>query len=363
MASNINFIRGETKIKAYLRHPIDGNKTNDSAELVFKIDPKISITAQSITGKVNCLPKGLPAQQEITITNTGNYDIPAIELIMNVSSVAMPTQTFQIPLPVGVLQVDSSVQITFNDYIVPADPNYAVEIIAYMTCDSLTVHDIVNFNECADMFDLEVATITEPNGVKDTVGTLQEITVLLKNRSDMYPFANVDIIARIEDTTGAHIASIPVINDNIDRILDSDTAFFHTFNGKYTVPSNNKYVIRVYVNSMDNYPENDTATLLRETAPAKVGVKTIASFDFVLEQNIPNPADKATSIEYFIPESGEVVFNIHTVSGQLLYNEVIQSESGKQTIELNTEDFAAGVYLYSLEYKGQKLIKRMSVKK
>ena len=66
-------------------------------------------------------------------------------------------------------------------------------------------------------------------------------------------------------------------------------------------------------------------------------------------------------IEYSIPSSDEVVFKVQSVSGQVLYTQTIQSEAGKQIIELNTSDFAAGVYFYSMEYKGQKLVRRMSI--
>jgi len=84
---------------------------------------------------------------------------------------------------------------------------------------------------------------------------------------------------------------------------------------------------------------------------------------FALWQNTPNPAEGDTFIEYCIPVAGEVIFNINSVSGQVLYTQVIQSESGKHVIEVNTSDLAAGIYFYSIEYMGHKLVKRMSVKK
>jgi hypothetical protein len=232
-----------------------------------------------------------------------------------------------------------------------------------MSCDSVLVNDnSVSFNECADMDDLDLIAITKPNGLMDTVGTPQEISVIIKNWSDVNPFDNVDIFARIEDTNGVQIANTLTISENIDRINDGDTAFLYTFNNKYNVPDVYDYVIKVYISKRDNYQINDTITLPRKTTKV-VGIRTFASADFTLEQNIPNPTNSITRIAYTIPESGEITFKVHTMNGQLLYNKVIQSESGKQFIELNTEDFAAGVYLYSIEYKGQKLVKRMSVKK
>ncbi|MDR1180872.1 MAG: T9SS type A sorting domain-containing protein, partial [Bacteroidales bacterium] len=68
-----------------------------------------------------------------------------------------------------------------------------------------------------------------------------------------------------------------------------------------------------------------------------------------------------TRIEYNIPETGDVIFYVHSVSGQLLYSQTIEAASGKQSLELNTSSFAAGIYFYSIEYKGQRLVKRMIV--
>ncbi|MDR1183115.1 MAG: T9SS type A sorting domain-containing protein, partial [Bacteroidales bacterium] len=76
---------------------------------------------------------------------------------------------------------------------------------------------------------------------------------------------------------------------------------------------------------------------------------------------IPNPANSSTRINYSIPEAGEVIFHVHSVSGQLLYSQTIETVSGKQSIELNTSTFAAGIYFYSIEYKGQRLVKRMMI--
>jgi hypothetical protein len=93
-----------------------------------------------------------------------------------------------------------------------------------------------------------------------------------------------------------------------------------------------------------------------------VGIETWKDVEgFTLSQNIPNPANNRTRIDYSIPEAGEVIFNVHSVSGQLLYSQTIEANNGKQSLELNTSSFAAGIYFYSIEYKGQRLVKRMMI--
>jgi hypothetical protein len=144
------------------------------------------------------------------------------------------------------------------------------------------------------------------------------------------------------------------------QIIGASATVSHVFTRTYTVPNDSVYYLTVFVNSQDNYRDNDTLTTKRYTE--SVGIETLKGIGgFSLYQNIPNPANNRTHIDYSIPEVGEVVFNLHSVSGQLLYSRTIEATHGKQSIELNTSTFAAGIYFYSIEYKGQRLVKRMMI--
>ncbi len=83
---------------------------------------------------------------------------------------------------------------------------------------------------------------------------------------------------------------------------------------------------------------------------------------FTMEQNIPNPAKDKTIINYSVPQDGEIIFQIYSVSGQILYNKIENVPLGEHQIELNLSDYASGIYFYSMEYKGHRIVKRMSVK-
>jgi hypothetical protein len=80
-----------------------------------------------------------------------------------------------------------------------------------------------------------------------------------------------------------------------------------------------------------------------------------------MSQNIPNPSNGTTRIDYSLPTDGEVSFYVYTISGQELFNKVVETTSGKHSIELNTTSLASGIYFYSMEFKGQRSVKRMSV--
>ncbi|MBP7103088.1 MAG: T9SS type A sorting domain-containing protein, partial [Bacteroidales bacterium] len=80
-------------------------------------------------------------------------------------------------------------------------------------------------------------------------------------------------------------------------------------------------------------------------------------------QNIPNPVQALTSIPFSIPEDGTVRFTMMSVSGQVLYTEDIQAKSGSHIYDYNTMYLANGIYYYSMEYVGQKIVKKMTVQK
>jgi hypothetical protein len=89
--------------------------------------------------------------------------------------------------------------------------------------------------------------------------------------------------------------------------------------------------LRVYLNSLDIYPEDDTLsiicyTVIRDTTViVPPGINPIEGINgFFLGQNIPNPANNATLINYSVPEAGEVIFYVHSISGQLLYSKTIE---------------------------------------
>ena len=80
-------------------------------------------------------------------------------------------------------------------------------------------------------------------------------------------------------------------------------------------------------------------------------------------QNIPNPAQDNTLITYHIPEDGQVIFTVYSITGQTLHIEKQDARSGKNNIEFNTISLANGIYYYSMEYKGERLVKKITIRK
>lgn len=80
----------------------------------------------------------------------------------------------------------------------------------------------------------------------------------------------------------------------------------------------------------------------------------------VLGQNFPNPAKSKTEIVVDFKTS-EAVLRIYDVLGKKVEEIVVSSD--KKVITLDVSDYQEGIYLYSIEADGQKVTKRMTVRK
>ena len=72
--------------------------------------------------------------------------------------------------------------------------------------------------------------------------------------------------------------------------------------------------------------------------------------NFVLSQNYPNPFNPSTTIQYSIPESGNVSLQIFNTLGEEVANLVNEyQEPGIYKVNFNAENLSSGVYYYRLE--------------
>lgn len=82
------------------------------------------------------------------------------------------------------------------------------------------------------------------------------------------------------------------------------------------------------------------------------------SFDII--QNHPNPFSNGTNIGFYIPEEGNVKVKIYTIDGSVLLEKEQKFEKGRHTMGLTDDVFPGnGVYLYNIEYGGERKIKKM----
>ena len=356
--SGIDLASGQFITRAYLTKSIDNNPQNDVLSDTIAINPSISVRVEQLSDCVNTfVAREMEVGQTVVVTNTGNMDLSFedINLIMDVHSDSYSFQTtgsFSDSLHQG----GSFTYAFVNKFIVPMDMEYHIDVVAYLSCDSALVNADTSATECVDVNDLYMVSINYPTGTTtDRVGDVIKPIISIGNHC-MKDFDNVEVTALIVDLDGVEKGRI---NETINRINMNDTVEY-TFNGGYTVPNMKNYKLIVYFNSVDNYNSNDTMAMLCTTPP---GIKDMDKLTISMEQNIPNPANDNTIIRYRVPSDGEVSFKIYSVNGQILYNKAENALFGDNQIEINTASFAAGVYFYTMEFEGQRITKRMSIKR
>jgi hypothetical protein len=312
-----------------------------------------------MTGNKDCFAIGDTINQEIVLENIGNVDLLGIGLTLSItgdhsSETIQETETIDVPVGENIpYRLEKS-------YTVPKEARYQVRVSASLGCAPGLIDTSHAIDECVDLHNLLIVRMDNPQkNTIDKVGVIDSLTITVENIDDHDPFINVSITALIEDRNGEVLNTL---SGTIPRVEYSSTQTF-TFREKYIVPNDSVYFIRIYMTTGDYYPKDDTLLEVRKTNYTDIGIKTAGTINgFTLGQNIPNPANNTTRIAYSIPEAGEIVFHVYSINGQRLYSKTIEVTSGTHSIELNTATFSAGIYFYCIEYKGQRLVKRMSVK-
>lgn len=91
------------------------------------------------------------------------------------------------------------------------------------------------------------------------------------------------------------------------------------------------------------------------------GINSINRNYFDVSQNYPNPAASATSIDYYLPVSGNVQFTVYNLLGTVLYQQHYFAKAGANTIPFNTAALANGMYFYTVSNGNTIITRRMTV--
>lgn len=83
---------------------------------------------------------------------------------------------------------------------------------------------------------------------------------------------------------------------------------------------------------------------------------------YSLEQNIPNPSEGSTVIQYELKEAGNVKVSLYNINGQLISTLVDEyKEFGVYTINVDTRNLQIGVYIYKIEVNDFTADKKMLI--
>lgn len=359
--NNFDFDFGTYYIKAYLSTPIDRNPLNDELLDTIIINPNVDIALKQTTGgssNTNCIPVGTKVTQEVSFTNDGNLEIEDMVLKLQVYNASGVKVEEIVETITGKLEVDSTINYTFTQtYTVPNDEQYNVMVMVSPVCDSTIVYQSF-VNECVDLNDIEIVSIINPDANSSNcskVGETQKVEVKIRNNSPTEDAKNKELAAIISDANGKELGNWKVTLDDIGISEEVTYEFPYTF----VVPNTNTYKVLVYfVGNNDLNSSNDTSMVEKCT---DLSIEDLVLNTISMKQNVPNPAKGSTIVNYTLPSAGKVQFQIVSITGQILYKEEKDSQAGKNTIEFDVTNLSSGIYFYTMTFKGQKLVKKMTI--
>jgi hypothetical protein len=83
---------------------------------------------------------------------------------------------------------------------------------------------------------------------------------------------------------------------------------------------------------------------------------------FDLKAVFPNPAVNNAKIQFILGTPEAVTFKVYNLLGEEVDSQIIISQRGVNTINVNTSSYSEGMYLYSINNGSEILTKRMIVK-
>lgn len=105
-------------------------------------------------------------------------------------------------------------------------------------------------------------------------------------------------------------------------------------------------------------PENNDYRLV-VAAPSGIASMDLTKND--VSQNIPNPFSDKSEIRFTSVNSSDVEFKVFNLLGSVVYSSNFKSVKGVNTITMEANSFAPGVYMYSVKNGANTITKRMVV--
>ena len=98
-----------------------------------------------------------------------------------------------------------------------------------------------------------------------------------------------------------------------------------------------------------------------DVGPAGIESIVVNNSTFILNQNFPNPANGNSTIQFIAGKQESIDFTITNLLGDVVMKKVISAKRGVNTLDISTNDFSSGIYLYSISNGKNMLTKRMIV--
>jgi len=297
------------------------------------------------------------------IVNMGNLTVNEIPILLKINgSITLSDTLYQNMEPGDYIQYSFA-----KPFIVPfvsdIQPYYMVKIETVLPCDAQKSNNVVEIMACVDVVkvvDLKVKSIDTPlESPCDTGLTNIKVKVTLSNEGNV-EIAACELHAEVINAGQIHAS----FTETTGKISAQSTLEYE-FTQPYSVPNiGGTYQVKVFFDNIadDANVMNDTM-LINPCAIQNVDVPEMLSYNWTMGQNIPNPVMSNTKIPYTIPQDGMIRFSVVTITGQVLYTKELPTLAGTHFVEFDTRTLANGIYYYSMEYQGKRLVKKMTIQK
>ena len=341
--------------------PFDDNTANDTiTDSTLLVMQDIALdTILGLDGQMFKMT-GDTVQVSAVVVNNGNIAVEKVLLRMSIDGNEVLTDTLHQRLRAGDTLTHRMSQVFLVPSVSKDQPFYFFELKADLPCDADNTNDVVNIVgqvNIPDSIDIQVLEIT-------TTGQAL-------GKTKLSPTVRVANIGNLEaDNIVVHV---DVVNDS-NRVVESISEMIshlavnetksHQFTMTYKVPNyTGKYSLKAYVEAFDgdSIRSNDTLATQFRCYRDSVGIREVTGLDWQLGQNIPNPASEVTAIPFTLPQDGMVRLSVMTANGQVICRQEIQAVAGGNRLELNTGDWAGGLYYYTMEYRGQRITRKMNI--
>ena len=290
--------------------------------------------------------------QLVTVTaKVKNYGFDTLMSIPMRYTVNSGTPIQETYLPTGGLLPGDTGTYTFNTTFTAPGMAYNLCVYTQIAGDIYTTNDqkCKNVQTTAAPLDAGVSKIVLPH---DTAPLFSPnyVTVRIHNYGTT-PMTSVGVQYQINSIT-------PVVETWSGIALQMGDSVDYIFQTPYNSPVGSSYQLCAKtLLTGDMNASND------ESCKAIVpdGLIEELANGMKLWQNIPNPANGITTIQYEIPSGGNIHFEMVNVLGEKVLNIVQKKSAGVYTVEIDASKLANGIYYYSLEFDGYRLTKQMIV--
>ncbi len=311
------------------------------------------VSATAIISPVTTAQIGEPMTVKIDVTNLGSAAQTSFDVWYQVASATAVTETFN---PTGGLAPGATASYTFTAPAIAPATDFTVCAGTDLTGDAYPQNDDI----CGNTIAVTLANIDggvtaigkiQPIGGVDTTSILMPVVVKAEIKNfGVSTLTSFDVEYSIDN--GANWTTEPWTGSIATNEVDT-FQFATTFNsplGNYSI------CVRTAVPN-DAFSGNDMLC----NPYIGSSVNDANGLGFEVSQNEPNPANGNVRINYVVPNNADITFELRNTLGQIVYSVEQASFTGSNTIELDANKLANGVYYYSVTFDGKRITRKMIV--